>query len=178
MCCAEKAVRSEDPMELPLLVAKAKATAVIEKLKQIDTSIVPSIVITMDQVVLFKDTIREKPESETEAVQFLSSYSDQMVSTISGVVVTHFPSMVQRSGVDVAKVYWKTISPQIVRKVVNKNEIYKSAGGFKIEDDDLNPLIRRIEGTESSNCCCFPYRTITRLRCSLHLYYFEVSFTA
>lgn len=42
------------------------------------------------------------------------------------------------------------IDPLVVAKVIAKGHIYSSAGGFRIEDEDLNPLILRIDGTVDS----------------------------
>jgi len=64
-------------------------------------------------------------------------------------VVTHFPSRKSRSDVDVSKLYWNEISDKVVDKVVAKGLIYQSAGGFRIDDEDLNPLISSIEGSVS-----------------------------
>lgn len=50
------------------------------------------ILVTADQIVLYKDEIREKPENESQALHFLSSYSNSSVSTISAIVATHYPS--------------------------------------------------------------------------------------
>ena len=85
----EKAIRHDDPYTLPVLIAKAKAEAIIGRL---DKNMSPFVLLTSDQIVLFGNEIREKPVDENEAEKFLSSYSNQNVSTISAVVATHFPS--------------------------------------------------------------------------------------
>ena len=64
-------------------------------------------------------------------------------------MLTHYPSGKQKSEVNVSKVYWNEISKKVVDKVVGKGAIYQSAGGFRVEDDDLNPLINNIEGSVS-----------------------------
>ena len=85
----EKAIRHDDPYTLPVLIAKAKAEAIIGRL---DKNMSPFVLLTSDQIVLFGNEIREKPVDENEAEKFLSSYSNQNVSTVSAVVATHFPS--------------------------------------------------------------------------------------
>lgn len=145
----EKAIRSSDPMELPLLIAKAKADALYDRLKS-ENSPENYIILTSDQIVLYKSEIREKPTGAEEAYTFLSSYSNDDVSTISAIVITEYPSKQQKSGVDIATVYWNEISDEVINKVINKGEIYNSAGGFRIEDEDLNPLIRYMEGSYDS----------------------------
>ena len=49
----EKAIRSEDPMTLPLLIAQAKATALVNRLIITDET-TEQILITSDQIVLYK----------------------------------------------------------------------------------------------------------------------------
>ena len=134
---------------MPLLIAKAKADALLMRLRALDSN-ESSLLLTSDQIVLFSDTVREKPVDAAEATFFLSSYSDRSVATVSAVVITEYPSGVQTSGVDIAKVHWKTISDEVVSKVVAKGEIFSSAGGFRIEDEDLNPLLDGLEGSVDS----------------------------
>ena len=49
-----------------------------------------------------------------------------------------------------ATVRFGYISSDIIEKVVQRGMIYTSAGGFRIEDDDLNPLIESISGSVDS----------------------------
>jgi septum formation protein len=149
-----------------------KALAITERT---DKSNDPFILLTSDQIVLFGTEVREKPTSGAQAVEFLSSYSNREVSTISAVVATHFPSgslnsitcILQDAGYTSnrysqnysgkqshemvkATVSFGEISEDIVQIVVAKGEIYSSAGGFRIEDEHLNPLILNIEGSADS----------------------------
>ena len=57
----EKAIRSDNYEELPLLIARAKAKALLKKI------IEPSILITGDGIVMCNGQMREKPESEEQA---------------------------------------------------------------------------------------------------------------
>jgi predicted house-cleaning NTP pyrophosphatase (Maf/HAM1 superfamily) len=127
----EKAIRADDPTVLPVLIAKAKADAVFQQMRSDNTSTHPSsfVLLTADQIVLFKDEVREKPENRDEAIHFLSSYSCDKVSTISAVVATHFPSGRQAYEVDIATVYWKEIPSDAIHRVVDRAQIFTSAGG-------------------------------------------------
>ncbi len=131
------------------MIAKAKAAELMKKLQKEgwDQS---SMVITADQIVLYKQQIREKPESEEQAIEFLSSYSEDSVMTVSAVVVTHYPSGMQASNIDLATVYWKYIDDDVVRRVVAKGQVFQAAGGFCTEDPELNALIKGIDGTMDS----------------------------
>ena len=140
----EKAIRHDDPMEMPVLIAKAKAEAIMERERML-TWTEPAVLLTFDQIVLHRTNVREKPESRAEAVEYLSSYSGDAVSTVSAVVVTHIPSGIQMSSIDIATVYWRDISSEVVERVVDRGEVMSSAGGFLIEDEDLNGLIKGID---------------------------------
>jgi septum formation protein len=165
----EKAIRTDDPYELPLIIALAKADAIVNKLRE-ENSNQETLIITagvivfllfsnsnaylqllhVDQIVLFQNEVREKPENEAMAIQYLSSYSNHHVSTLSAVVCTYYPSLLQAKGVDIATVHWGPINDEVVAKVIAKGEIYSSAGGFRIEDEDLVNHIMSIEGTVDS----------------------------
>jgi len=47
-------------------------------------------------------------------------------------------------------VFWKDISDEVIQRVISRGEIFASAGGFRVEDPDLNPLILDIEGSIDS----------------------------
>ena len=61
----EKAIRHDNPKELVLALANAKADALLPRIAE------PALLITADQVVAWKDEIREKPRDEKEERYFL-----------------------------------------------------------------------------------------------------------
>lgn len=143
----EKAIRCDDPLELPLLIAKAKADKLLSSMDDLHT---PMVIITADQISLFKEAIREKPCDVDEARQFLRSYSNDTVTTVSAMVATHVPSGRQATAVDVCSVTFGEINDEVVERVVARGRIMQSAGGFAIEDEDLYPLIKDMDGTAAS----------------------------
>jgi septum formation protein len=143
-------VRAEEVYELPLQIARAKAKAIIAKYGLDNIEQLPLLLITADQVVVCNDNLREKPASEAEAKEFLHSYSNSSASTVSAVVVTHLPSGVQQGAVDTATVYFNDITAEAINAIVQKGAVFGSAGGFLIEDDDFQPLIKGIDGEFSS----------------------------
>jgi septum formation protein len=145
----EKAIRSEDYLELPNMIAKAKADAILKQLED-QNYLHDCIVLTSDQIVLYRGSVREKPADEAEAISFLSSYSDSSATTVSAVVATHYPSRRQESEVDIATVHWHTIPMDVICAVVDRGQIFTAAGGFIIEDPDLYPLVKSVEGTIDS----------------------------
>jgi septum formation protein len=145
----EKAIRCEDYLELPNLIAKAKADAILHQLDEQGFE-GECVVLTSDQIVLFRQTLREKPANEAEAIEFLNSYSNDACSTVSAVVATHYPSRRQETVVDLATVHWDRIPLDVVQTVVGRGQVFSAAGGFIIEDPDLYPLVKSIEGTVDS----------------------------
>ena len=122
----EKAIRTSNYTELPQLIAKAKAKALMECLKE-DKVQGPLVLLTADQIVLYKDTMREKPENNEQAKHYLQSYSNDSVSTCSAIVATHYPSGRQACDIDIATVYWKEILNDVIDAVIergNVNNIY------------------------------------------------------
>ena len=160
----EKSIRSDDPYALPLLIAKAKAFALVERYNSGDLSAPGDefVILTADQITLYRDTVREKPESEEEAFSFLTSYSNDRVRTVSAVCVTHWPSFLQVSDIDIAEICWKVIDEDCVKRIINRGEIFSSAGGFRVEDEDLNPRIERIDG-DMDSIMCLPVALTERL---------------
>ena len=121
----EKSIRCENPFELPLLIAKAKAAVFPPQ---------EALLVTADQVVLFNGQVREKPRDEEQAFEFLMSYSKNFAQTINAIVVTDLKTGRQLSNVDVAVVAFGSITPDIAVDSVRQGECLTNAGG-------LDPLL-------------------------------------
>ena len=65
------------------------------------------IVLTGDQVVTHDGAILEKPLDIHQAKSFVSRYATSPPSTVGSVVLTHFPSGIQVSGVDSATIVFR-----------------------------------------------------------------------
>ncbi len=140
----EKAIRFDDPSELTLTLAKAKAEAILPKLTE------PAILITSDQVVVCNKIIREKPVDEQEARTFLESYSTYPAETVTAVAVTNTETGRQESVIDVAKAYFKPLPEHVIDQLINDGDVFTKAGGFAAEDPLIRPYIDHIEGTIDS----------------------------
>ncbi|MEK7551684.1 MAG: nucleoside triphosphate pyrophosphatase [Patescibacteria group bacterium] len=140
----EKNIRDNDLKKLVLKIAYAKANAIIEKIKE------PALIITADQVISFNGTIREKPVSKEEAYQFLSSYKEKPLEAINGIVVTNTKRKIQKSGIDIVKVYLRPIPKNIINKLIDEGLIFHCAGALRFEDPLMKPFIQKIEGSEGS----------------------------
>lgn len=69
----EKLIKCDSFIKLPLLIAKEKATKLINTITS-ENIITECIIITLDSIVVFDGMIREKPTSNEEASIFLKSY--------------------------------------------------------------------------------------------------------
>ena len=140
----EKAIRHHDPEKLTLLLAHAKADALLPLIHK------ESILITSDQVVVCGGKILEKPESETEARGHLQGYALSPAVTITAVVVTNTSTKRRSEGVDKAKVVFRSIPSSVIEELIRSGTILRNAGAFSIEDPLLKDYIVRIEGEPES----------------------------
>lgn len=141
----EKAIRSNDPREIPILIARAKAEALKEKVTE------PSIVVVGDQVVMCNENLQEKPESDDDVRLFFSRYNEGYpAETVSAVIVFNTENGKQAEGVDIAKVYFKNVPDEIIEEYIESKGPFIHAGAFAHEDDILKPYIDKLEGTPDS----------------------------
>jgi len=129
----EKSIRHGHPAKLTVRLAKAKAKELLPKIKK------ESILITSDQVVLWKKEIREKPANQKELEYFLSTAHQSPAITYASVYVINTKSKKFAVGVDVAGIHFKKIPANVIKKLLKKKYLYTMAGGFTIE----NPLIKK-----------------------------------
>lgn len=140
----EKAIRFDDPQELVLALAEAKANALLQRITE------ACILITADQVVVCNGEIREKPENEKMAREYLESYGRYPAETYSAVMVTNIATGKKIKDIDIARVHFNLIPKEAVDEVIRKGDIFRMAGGLAIEDDMLGSYIEMIEGTIDS----------------------------
>ena len=158
----EKAIRFDDPKELVLALGKAKAAELqfgkhAEEMKERG-----ALILTGDQVVVCDGKILEKPESEAEARNFISSYADHPPSTVGSCVVTDAVSGRQWSAVDVATVHFTPIPGSTVDELIAEGEVFYCAGGLMVEHPKVEPHVERMDGSIDS-VMGFCKETIVRL---------------
>lgn len=140
----EKLIRSDDFEELPLLLARAKAEVLLRRIKK------PAILITSDQVVVYKGELREKPETEEQARKYLASYGDSSIQTNAAIVVVNTETGKRAEGVDIAKVFLKRIPHNIIEELIKEGKVQHAAGGFIIEHPLMRRYVDNIEGSLDS----------------------------
>ena len=144
----EKAIRDTDAEKLVLAISNAKADALMARLVATSQSSPELYLICTDQVALCDGTIREKPESEAEAREYIHSYSEEgkPVETCSGVVVVHVSSGRRTEGVFYNKIWFNKIPSLVVDEIVNGTVVYTCCGGFSVDCPVMGRWVNKIEG--------------------------------
>ncbi len=140
----EKAIRHENPKKLVTTLARAKAAALLSKIKK------KSLLITADQVVLCNKKILEKPRNKTEAKTFLRYYARHPAKTITAVTITNTINKKQKTGVSTATIWFSPIPEKVIKEIIQKEYTLSCAGGFTIEKPLLKQYILKIRGTPDS----------------------------
>lgn len=141
----EKLIKTEDPYQRPLVLARAKADALVVKVKE------EAIIITSDTIIIAEGNLYEKPETEKEAREFLKKYSEGLVpSVVSAIVVANTKTGKIYEGIDVAKVSFKPFSDSFIEDFIKNGEPLKLAGGFGVLHPIMKPYVDKVEGTRES----------------------------
>ncbi|KAJ3031723.1 UNVERIFIED_CONTAM: hypothetical protein HDU68_000658 [Siphonaria sp. JEL0065] len=136
---------TDDPKDLVLKIAHAKADALIESGKLPST---PAIVVCSDQVAVYQGKIREKPADTAEARHYLESYRIAPVETFGGVVVYNTATKKKAAIVDHAKQHFKYIPDEVIDGLIAVGRVFECCGGFTIEDPLLKPYVGDTEGVD------------------------------
>jgi len=164
-----------DPSHLVMTIARAKSQALISALLDPNTfngnsdssdsdSVIEDkydmtltqkewIVLTADQVVTHSNSILEKPDDITQAKEFVSKYAASPPSTVGSVILTHFPSNISVSGVDISTIHFKPSLGEEYGELIDRlledgAPVLSCAGGLMVEHPFVVEFIDRIEGTQ------------------------------
>ncbi len=140
----EQAIRCDDPQQLTLAIANAKADALLSKIAE------PAILLTTDTVVVCDGKILEKPKDADEARQCLRKYANHPAETVTAVVAVNTATKKRAEGVDVSRVWLRPIPEDVIEKIIDSGEVFTWAGAFAVQHPLVAPLIDRIEGTLES----------------------------
>ncbi|GAA0170202.1 hypothetical protein LIER_24512 [Lithospermum erythrorhizon] len=144
----EKSIRREKPEELVMVLADAKADAILSKLKESgDLEERPTLLITADTVVVYEGTIREKPLSKDEAREYIKGYSGSHGSVVGSIVVTNLTTGKRVGGYDVAEVYFYEIPDEIIDNFIEEGVSLNVAGGLMLEHPLVMPFVESVVGT-------------------------------
>lgn len=140
----EKAIRFDDPVKLTLALARAKADAILPRIKE------AAILITSDQVVVCNKKILEKPSNESEAREYLEMYAKYPAKTVTSVVVANTATSTQADGTDIARIWFSSMPEDIVSRYIAIKDPFFHSGAFDHEHPILSPYVSRIEGEPES----------------------------
>ncbi len=140
----EKVIRLDDPKQLVLALAKAKAEAILPRIKE------SAILITADQVVFCNGQIYEKPENAAQAREYLKSYAIHESEAINGLVVINTATGRRIEQVEASKIKFKPIPDSVIDKLIEEGNIFSQAGAYSVEDPLLAPYVEYIDGTLDS----------------------------
>ncbi|KAH9578674.1 Maf-like protein [Trypanosoma melophagium] len=144
----EKAYRSDDPIMLTEQIARAKMKAVMEKLKFVPPfETKHGVVLTFDQVAVKDGKIREKPVSREQNKEFLASYSNSSVKTVSTYVVYSLDTHNTAVGHQETETFFSSFGNDVIDRVIERGASMSSAGGFVVEDPDLSQYVVLFSGT-------------------------------
>jgi septum formation protein len=141
----EKAIRTDDFYELPRILARAKAEALLTRMKD------EVFIITADQVVVSNGFLHEKPADANEVALFWERYNaGHPAETVSALVVINTKTGKRAEGVDIAKTYFNEVPHHVLQEFIEKGDPFTKAGGFAVQSEILKPYLNRIEGTSDS----------------------------
>ena len=140
----EKSIRHEDPVELTKAIARAKAAALIDRIKE------SALLITADTVIVCNNKVKEKSATREEAAENLREYGKYPLQTVSAVVVTNTQTGEWREGTNAATVWFRAIPEEAIARMVSRSDICSFAGAFAFQDPLQRSFIERFEGEEES----------------------------
>ncbi|XP_066340077.1 uncharacterized protein [Miscanthus floridulus] len=164
----EKSIRRENPDDLVMVLAEAKADAIMSRLNLADyqkegnqpTLLITSDIVCLDylcspnlvdfEVVVHEGIIREKPITKEEARQFLKGYSGGHVSTVGSVVVTNLTTEKRLGSLDKAEVYFHDIPDEVIENLIDEGVVFRVAGGLLLEHPLTLPFVEAVVGSSDS----------------------------
>ncbi|KAM7514132.1 hypothetical protein LguiA_003715 [Lonicera macranthoides] len=149
----EKGIRKDNPEELVMALAEAKADAIMSKLQTIDNQkkdIKWTLLIASDTVVVYEGVIREKPSNKEEARQFIKGYSGGHAATVSSVIVTNLSTGLRKGDWDRVEIYFHDIPDDIIDSLIEEGKVLNVAGGLIIEHPLIVPYVKQVVGTTDS----------------------------
>jgi septum formation protein len=129
-----------DKKEVPSFLAKKKATAIQDHLKDNQTVIVAS-----DTIVLMDDTIYHKPTDAADAFRILSELSGKSHEVITGVCLMSKEKCITFS--DTATVFLSALTPEEIHFYIDNYQPFDKAGAYAIQEWIGLAKVQKIEGT-------------------------------
>jgi septum formation protein len=126
-------------IEVPSYLAKKKANAFRDQLKE------STIIITADTIVICKDEILEKPKSKEEAISMIQKMSGETHTVVTGVSIQSIDKSHTFS--DHTEVTFAQLSDEEINYYVDKYRPYDKAGAYGVQEWIGYVGIVRLEGS-------------------------------
>lgn len=125
--------------DIATFLSEKKAAAFMEDLGA------DELLITSDTIVWLGDHVFNKPESEAEAVEMISTLSGRKHEVITAVCISTLEK--QHTFYDLTKVYFAALEREDIRHYVKKYKPMDKAGAYGIQEWIGYAGIERIEGS-------------------------------
>lgn len=156
----EKAIGNRiqnQPAELVRAIAVAKADALVARLASATAADDPvvaellglapgTVLLTSDQVVTYRGTIREKPADVAQAREFVQSYSAAPCGTCGGYCLHDIDTGQRVVSDDSTSIIFEPMPANVVDAVIATDELMWCAGALMIEHPAWSPYIKEVQG--------------------------------
>lgn len=112
--------------EIPVFIARNKATAVQQKLNS------DAIILAADTIVVLNNKVINKPSDRNEAIEMLRSLSGNEHRVITGVILLKNDKEI--SFADVTHVFFHELTDEQIFFYVDKYQPYDKAGAYAIQE--------------------------------------------
>jgi septum formation protein len=134
----EKAIRDDDPVNLTLKLAEAKARKV--------AGLCPNaVVVSGDAVVSKSGRIFEKPRDTRQAAQFLKELSGNEFQFVTSLAVIHSQTGRMLSTVERSDISFRKLQEREIHEYIGKYDVLSYAGAF--ESDAVLRFAEQISGS-------------------------------
>lgn len=144
----ESVLQNEQPEQLVLRLAKAKARKVAEQYPD-------ALIIGSDQVAVLNGAIMGKPGNHANALKQLSAASGNTVTFLTGLALFNAASGKMQSLVEHFDVVFKTLTPLQIERYLQLEQPYQCAGSFKSEALGIS-LFQELRGRDPNSLIGLP----------------------
>ncbi|EKO3557760.1 septum formation inhibitor Maf [Vibrio metschnikovii] len=152
--CDETPLTDETPEQLVMRLATNKARSC-----QLSS---PSLVIGSDQVCVINGQIIGKPYNRETAIHQLLQQSGQTITFYTGLALHNTQTEQTQVTIDTFKVHFRTLTPDMVARYVDKEQPFYCAGSFKSEGLGI-ALFERLEGDDPNSLIGLPLIKLIKL---------------
>ncbi len=117
--------------EVPVYIARNKALAIADLIKN-DSAATKPVILAADTVVVLGDMIIGKPKDREDAVNILLALSGKTHRVITGVVLLHTTG--ETAFADITEVSFNPLSRQQIEFYVDKYQPFDKAGAYAIQE--------------------------------------------